>query len=83
MMIKELIRNFSFSFFSFFIPNNRMSFGFHRAEVIGALLSVFMIWVVTAFLVYFAIMRTVEQEFEVDSTIMLISSGIGIAVNIV
>jgi solute carrier family 30 (zinc transporter), member 2 len=59
-----------------------MSFGFHRAEVIGALVSVLMIWVVTAVLVYVAILRTISLDFELNSTMMLISSGIGILVNV-
>lgn len=59
-----------------------MSFGFHRAEVIGALISVLMIWVVTAVLVYMAIQRVMEPDFEIDSVIMLISSGFGILVNV-
>lgn len=33
------------------------SFGFHRAEVIAALISVLTIWVLTAFLVHEAILR--------------------------
>ncbi|KAG5677589.1 hypothetical protein PVAND_007338 [Polypedilum vanderplanki] len=61
----------------------RMSFGFHRAEVIGALISVLMIWVVTAILFYMAILRTIHLDFELNSGIMLISSGFGILVNIV
>lgn len=59
-----------------------MSFGFHRAEVIGALISVLMIWVVTAVLVFMAIQRLIEPEFEIDSVFMLISSFIGILVNV-
>lgn len=62
--------------------NNRMSFGFHRAEVIGALTSVLMIWVVTAILVYMAVLRIVQEDYEIDSLIMLISSAIGILVNV-
>lgn len=58
-----------------------MSFGFHRAEVIGALVSVIMIWVVTAILVYMAILRTIKPDFELDSVVMLISSALGILVN--
>lgn len=58
-----------------------MSFGFHRAEVIGALVSVIMIWVVTAVLVYMAILRTITPDFELDSVVMLISSALGILVN--
>lgn len=60
-----------------------MSFGFHRAEVIGALTSVLMIWVVTAILVYVAVLRTIDLDFELDSKFMLITSGFGILVNIV
>jgi solute carrier family 30 (zinc transporter), member 2 len=59
-----------------------MSFGFHRAEVIGALVSVLMIWVVTAVLVYIAVLRTINLDFELDSGIMLLSSGFGILVNV-
>lgn len=52
------------------------------AEVIGALTSVLMIWVVTGILVYLAVQRVVLQEFEIDAPIMLITSGIGLVVNI-
>lgn len=54
----------------------------YRAEVIGALVSVLMIWVVTAILFYLAVLRIVERNFELNGEIMLISSGIGILVNI-
>lgn len=62
--------------------NYRMSFGFHRAEVIGALVSVLLIWVVTAVLVYMAIQRVINPNFELNSLIMLLSSGFGILVNV-
>ncbi|CAO1358526.1 unnamed protein product [Diamesa hyperborea] len=61
----------------------RMSFGWYRAEVIGALVSVLMIWVVTAILFYLAVLRIVERNFELNGEIMLISSGIGILVNVI
>ncbi len=60
-----------------------MSFGWHRAEVIGATISVLMIWVVTGILVYMAIQRVVSMEFEINATVMLITSGVGVLVNIV
>lgn len=66
----------------FFFNNDRLSFGWHRAEVIGALTSVLMIWVVTAILFYLAILRTINRDFEVDGKIMLITSGLGILVNV-
>lgn len=53
------------------------------SEVIGALTSVLMIWVVTGVLVYMAIQRLVNKEFDIDAKIMLITSGIGVAFNIV
>lgn len=61
----------------------RFSFGWYRAEVIGALVSVIMIWVITAILVWLAIERCVTQDFEVNAAIMLITSGIAIVVNLI
>lgn len=61
---------------------NRLSFGWHRAEVIGALVSVLTIWVVTAILVYLAVLRVVNQDFELEGAPMLITSAFGILVNI-
>nr|XP_023687929.1 zinc transporter 3-like [Paramormyrops kingsleyae] len=52
-----------------------MSFGWHRAEVLGALLSVLSIWVVTAVLVSMAVWRLMSQDFHIDGGIMLITSG--------
>lgn len=60
----------------------RMSFGWYRAEVIGALTSVLMIWVTTGILVYMAIERCYTLDFEVDANIMLITSGIAIVFNL-
>ena len=48
----------------------------------GALISVLMIWVVTGVLVYIAVERVISKEYEIDATIMLITSGLGVAVNI-
>lgn len=61
----------------------RMSFGWYRAEVIGALLSVLMIWLVTGLLVYLAIERLRTQEFEIDTTVMVITASAGLLVNII
>ncbi|XP_031624178.1 zinc transporter 2 isoform X2 [Contarinia nasturtii] len=65
-------------------PSTRkMSFGWYRAEVLGAIVSVLMIWVITAILVYWAIVRCITREFEVNAPIMLITSAIAIIVNII
>lgn len=63
--------------------SRRMSFGFQRAEVLGAFVSVFLIWIVTGILVYLAIMRIVNGEYEIEGSIMAITAGIGVCVNLV
>lgn len=60
----------------------KFSFGWYRAEVLGALISVVMIWVITAILVFLAVGRIINKDFEVDATIMLITSGFAILVNV-
>lgn len=46
------------------------------------LLSVLSIWAVTAVLVISAIQRVIDGEYEIDSQIMLITSGCAVGVNI-
>ncbi|CAG2120629.1 unnamed protein product, partial [Medioppia subpectinata] len=60
-----------------------MSFGYHRAEVLGAVTSILMIWILTGVLVYLAIERVRTNDFEIDSNTMLIVSGVGVVMNIV
>ncbi|XP_064597629.1 proton-coupled zinc antiporter SLC30A2-like [Liolophura sinensis] len=61
----------------------KLSFGWYRAEIIGALVSVLFIWVVTGILVYVAILRIVEEDYEIDATIMMITAACGVVVNLV
>ncbi|KAI9272019.1 cation efflux protein [Sporodiniella umbellata] len=63
-------------------PTKRHSFGFHRAEVIAALVSVLTIWVLTAFLVHEAIQR-IKSPQEINAKLMCGTAAIGVAVNIV
>ena len=63
--------------------SKRLTFGWHRAEVLGAVVSVLMIWVVTGILVYMAVLRIISGEHEVRSGAMLITSGLGVLVNII
>ena len=60
-----------------------MSFGFYRAEVLGAVTSIVMIWVLTGVLLYLAVERIRTADYEIDSDVMLIVSGLGVAMNIV
>lgn len=62
--------------------NSSMSFGYHRAEVIGALTSVLIIWGLTLWLIYEAALRILNPS-EVDGKTMLIIAILGLAFNIV
>ncbi|CAH0562561.1 unnamed protein product [Brassicogethes aeneus] len=79
--------SFMISLFSLWMATRpstkKMSFGWYRAEVIGALTSVLMIWVVTGILVYMAVQRVMYKTFEIDAKIMLITSGVGVLVNLI
>ena len=52
-------------------------------EVVGAVVSVLIIWVITGVLVYEAILRVLYPErFEVNADIMLITACFGVYVNV-
>lgn len=78
--------SFMISLFSIWMATRpatkKMSFGWYRAEVIGALTSVLMIWVVTGILVYLAVQRVITRNFEIDSFVMLVTSAVGVGVNL-
>ncbi|EFO83693.1 CRE-TTM-1 protein [Caenorhabditis remanei] len=63
--------------------SKRLSFGYERAEVLGALTSVIILWVLTTVLVVVAIQRIVNNEHDVDADIMLITAGVGVGFNII
>ncbi|XP_052812564.1 proton-coupled zinc antiporter SLC30A8-like [Mya arenaria] len=80
--------SFLISLFAIYLSKKQatqnMSFGYHRAEVLGALMSVFVIWVVTAVLVYVAIERIVHEHYkEVKADEMLITAVLGVIFNVV
>jgi hypothetical protein len=52
------------------------------SEVVGAFISVFLIWVVTGILVYLAIDRMITAHYDINATIMSITAGIGVGVNL-
>uniref|UniRef100_A0A8C5M269 Proton-coupled zinc antiporter SLC30A2 n=1 Tax=Leptobrachium leishanense TaxID=445787 RepID=A0A8C5M269_9ANUR len=60
-----------------------MNFGWHRAEILGALVSVLSIWVVTGVLVYLAVERLLSGDYEIEGETMLITSACAVAVNII
>ena len=64
------------------VATNTMSFGFHRAEIIGALVSVTLIWGLTLWLLYEATVRMINPV-QVDSIIMIIIAVIGFLFNVI
>ena len=69
-------------------PSNKYSFGLRRAETIGALFSVLIIWVVTGVLIFEAVLRLEEllkdpEEKVIDGRLMFFVSGGGVLINIV
>lgn len=63
-------------------PTRRFSFGWYRAEILGAMSSVLLLWVLTGILVYMATERIIKDEYNIDATVMLIVAGLGVAVNL-
>lgn len=59
-----------------------MSYGYHRAETIGALISISIIWGLVVWLLYESINRIFYPE-ELQPLIMMITAAIGMGVNII
>uniref|UniRef100_UPI0037E73977 proton-coupled zinc antiporter SLC30A2-like n=1 Tax=Semicossyphus pulcher TaxID=241346 RepID=UPI0037E73977 len=74
------------SLFSLWISSrpqtHTMTFGWHRAEILGMLLSIVSIWAVTAVLLISAVQRITEGNYDIDSQIMLMTSGCAVGVNV-
>ncbi|XP_041868300.1 zinc transporter 2-like [Melanotaenia boesemani] len=81
------LTSFIISLFSLWLSSKpatqKLSYGWHRAEILGALLSVFTIWLVTGVLVYLAVERLVNDDYTIEGNIMLITSGCAVVANII
>ncbi|XP_015232404.1 PREDICTED: zinc transporter 8 [Cyprinodon variegatus] len=81
------LTSFVISLFSLWLSSKpatqKLSYGWHRAEILGALLSVFTIWLVTGVLVYLAVERIVNDHYTIEGHIMLITSGCAVVANII
>ncbi|CAM8954026.1 unnamed protein product [Rhodiola kirilowii] len=60
----------------------RQSYGFFRIEILGALVSIQMIWLLAGILVYEAIARLIHDTGEVNGSLMFAVSAFGLVVNI-
>ncbi|XP_058605820.1 proton-coupled zinc antiporter SLC30A2-like [Onychostoma macrolepis] len=76
----------SVSLFSLWVssrpPSKHLTFGWHRSEVLGALLSVLSVWTVTVVLVLFAVQRIIGDDYEIRSDVMMITAACAVALNI-
>ncbi|KAE8617858.1 hypothetical protein XENTR_v10009213 [Xenopus tropicalis] len=64
-------------------PNKRFTFGFHRLEVLSAIVSVILVYILTGFLLYEAIQRTIHMDYNINGDVMLITAAVGVAVNLI
>ncbi|CAH2097482.1 unnamed protein product [Euphydryas editha] len=64
-------------------PTANMSYGYRRAEVLGAMTSVLLIWAVTGVFVYVAALRVRSGDYNIEPDMMMLVSGCGVAFNIV
>ncbi|KAL7129546.1 hypothetical protein ABFS83_13G074200 [Erythranthe nasuta] len=81
------VASFAISLFSLWAAGweatPRQSYGFFRVEILGALVSIQLIWLLTGILVYEAIVRIVTETGEVQGFLMFLVSAFGLLVNIV
>jgi cation diffusion facilitator family transporter len=80
------LAGFLLSLFAIHMSNKestkRMSFGFYRTEILGALASTLLIWVLTGVLVYLAILRVINNDFDIEPKFMIITASCGVFFNI-
>ncbi|XP_021897221.1 metal tolerance protein 1-like isoform X2 [Carica papaya] len=63
--------------------NPRQTYGFFRIEILGALVSIQLIWLLAGILVYEAVVRFVNDTAEVNGFLMFIVAAFGLVVNII
>lgn len=81
------VAGFVISMFSIYIgqktPTSKNSFGYHRAEVLGALASIIIIWAMVVWLTWEATDRIIYlQHIHIDAPIMLITAFVSLGCNI-
>ncbi|NXD05858.1 ZNT8 protein, partial [Nothocercus nigrocapillus] len=81
------LTSFLISLFSLWLaskpPTKQFTFGWHRAEILGALVSMIIIWMVTGVLTYLSSVRLLHPDYDIDATAMLITSACAVLANIV
>lgn len=80
------LSGFFISIFSLWLTNKpstkKLTYGYHRAEVIGALGSIILIWGLTIWLIVEAAQRVIHRNFEIDKWFMLGTAIFGLLCNL-
>lgn len=63
--------------------NSNFTFGYHRSEVVGAFISICIVWIITVWLLYEAIERFIHPPKKFNPGVMLVTAFLGIIVNLV
>ncbi|XP_073139697.1 metal tolerance protein 1-like [Henckelia pumila] len=63
--------------------NPKQSYGFYRIEILGALVSIQLIWLLAGILVYEAVVRIIQDTGEVQGFLMFLVSAFGLVVNVI
>ncbi|KAJ8559511.1 hypothetical protein K7X08_003569 [Anisodus acutangulus] len=78
---------FSISLFAVWVSGwdatKEHSFGYHRLEVLGALISVQLIWLISGFLIYEAIERMFQTNAKVNGKLMFAVAAFGLVINFI
>ena len=81
------VAGFLINFASVYISQKKLSsqynMGYHRSEILGAMLSILIIWGLLIWLNIEAIHRISNPPEELNATVMIITSGIGLTCNII
>ncbi|EFA06430.1 Zinc transporter 2-like Protein [Tribolium castaneum] len=64
-------------------PTRNMTFGYYRAEVLGAFLSVLTVWLLAGVFAVLAINRLLKKEYDIEANTMMLVASLGLVVNIV
>lgn len=57
-------------------------FIFFPPEVLSAMISVLLVYILMGFLLYEAVQRTIHMKYEINGDTMLITAAVGVAVNV-
>ena len=62
--------------------NSKMTFGYHRMELLGALANIYIVWILILYVMYESTYRIIDKAFVEKPLVMLIAAGADLVVNI-